>query len=258
MSRLSTTARIALEDLFSKSNNRLCSLYYSKIDNLNYLNNNIFGLFLHIDCTGPYITVPLFCRILIEEMLYAKENTTDIDIALFVNDCSSERKTFNSIFKLFTEVSFSRRLTKIITSKGEIYYGGYGVILDRNMTPIFFCTLEGEVDEEKNLTYKSAKIYISPLVFISDSIIEKGIIKTVIPFYIERGTAIYTSFSNINKQFNNKTKGSNRIVPEIIIKDFTDDFFVKPSKPKPSTFTKDKVDDFLLEHIDDIRLMSYL
>lgn len=256
MSRLSRTTINTLENIFFHSSTRQCQLSSNRVvDNLNYLNNNVFNLFLHIDCTGPRIVVPLFCRDYIETIIYLKKDITEVDIALFVNDGTSERKTFNSVIKLFTEVSFSKRLTKIITSKGEIYYGGFGIILDKNMNPIFFCALNEEIDGE-NLIYKSANIYINPSVFLVDGIIEKGIIKTIIPFYVEKGITLYIPFRNINKQFKRGENG--KIIPEVIIKDFTDDFFVRPSKPKPSTFTRDKVNDFLLEHIDDIRFMSHL
>lgn len=245
----------ALGNLFSQSNNREYHTSSNNINgNLNYLNNNVFNLFLHVDCTGPHVVVPLFCRGYIERIICGGLNVTEVDIALFANGIPSERRTSNAMFKLFTEINFSQRLIKVTTSKGEIYYGGYGIILDRNMNPIFFCTLEGEVTEE-GLTYNSAKIYVNPSVLLTDSILEKGIIKTIIPAYVERGVSIYTSFSNVNKQFKKK---NGKVIPEVVIKDFTDDFFVRPSKPKPSTFTRDKVNDFLLEHVDDIKSMIYL
>lgn len=256
MSRISRATMSALENLFSRSNGRDCFQIANNIDSdLNYLNNNVFNLFLHVDCVGPHIEVPLFCRGYVEEELIRhRQNITEVDIALFINGLSSEKRTSNSIFKVFTEVNFTKRLMKVITSKGEIYYGGYGIILNRDMNPIFFCTLEGDVTEE-GLTYNSAKIYINPSVLLVNNVLEKGLIKTIIPAYIENGVLIYTSFSNVNGQFKKK---NGRVIPEVVIKDFTDDFFVKPSKPKPSTFTRDKVNDFLLEHIDDINLMTHL
>lgn len=245
----------ALENLFSQSNDRECRTSSSNINgSLNYLDNNVFNLFLHVDCTGPHVVVPLFCRGYIERIICGGLDVTEVEIALFANGFPSERRTSNAMFKLFTEIGFSQRLVKVITSKGEIYYGGYGIILDRNMNPIFFCTLDGERSDE-GLTYNSAKIYVNPSVLLTEGVLEKGIIKTIIPAYIEEGVSIYTTFSNINKQFKKK---NGRVIPEVVIKDFTDDFFVRPSKPKPSTFTRDKVNDFLLEHVDDIKFMAHL
>lgn len=245
----------ALENLFSRSNSRECLQYSNDIDgNLNYLNNNVFNLFLHVDCVGPHVEVPLFCRGYIERIICGGLDTTEVDIALFTNGLPSERRTSNAMFKAFTEVNFNKRLIKVTTSKGEVYYGGYGIILNRDMNPIFFCTLEGDITEE-GLTYNSAKIYINPSVLLIDSVLEKGLIKTIIPAYIENGVSIYTSFPNVNSHFRRK---NGKIIPEVVIKDVTDDFFVRPSKPKPSTFTRDKVNDFLLEHIDDIKFMAHL
>lgn len=255
MSRINRTTMNALGNLFSRSNDRWCHISSSNINgSLNYLDNNVFNLFLHVDCTGPHVVVPLFCRGYIEKIICGRLNVTEVDIALFANVFPSEKRTFNTMFKLFTEINFSQRLIKVTTSKGEIYYGGYGIILDRNMNPIFFCTLEGEVTEE-GLTYNSAKIYVNPSVLLTEGILEKGIIKTIIPAYVEKGVSIYTTFSNVNRQFKKK---NGMVIPEVVIKDFTDDFFVRPSKPKPSTFTRDKVNDFLLEHIDDIKSMTHL
>lgn len=245
----------ALENLFSRSNDRECRTSPSNINgSLNYLDNNVFNLFLHVDCTGPHVVVPLFCRGYIERIICNKLDVTEVEIALFANGFPSERRTSNAMFKLFTEINFSQRLIKVTTSKGEIYYGGYGIILDRNMNPIFFCALDGEITGE-GLTYNSAKIYVNPSVFLTDGTLEKGIIKTIIPAYIEKGISIYVTFSNINGQFKKK---NGRVIPEVVIKDFTDDFFVRPSKPKPSTFTRDKVNDFLLEYINDIKFMAHL
>lgn len=255
MSRINRTTMEALRNLFFQSNCRDCRTSHYNIDgNLNYLNNNVFNLFLHVDCTGPHVVIPLFCRGYIERMICGRLNVTEVDIALFTGEFPSERRASNAMFKLFTEIDFSKRLVKVTTSKGEIYYGGYGIILDKNMNPIFFCALDGEITEE-GLIYKSAKIYVNPSVFLTDGILEKGIIKTIIPAYVEHGVSIYTSFSNANRQFKKK---NGLIIPEIVVKDFTDDFFVKPSKPKPSTFTREKVNDFLLEHVDEIKFMAHL
>lgn len=255
MGRINRTTMDALRKLFSQSNDRKCHQSSSNInDSLNYLDNNVFNLFLHIDCAGPHIVVPLFCRGYIERIICGRLDVTEVDIALFANGFPSERRTSNAMFKLFTEISFSQRLIKVTTSKGETYYGGYGMILDRDMNPIFFCTLEGEVTGE-GLTYNSAKIYVNPSVLLTEGILEKGIIKTIIPAYVEKGVSIYTRFSNINRRFKKK---DDMVIPEVVIKDFTDDFFVRPSKPKPSTFTRDKVNGFLLEHVDDIKSMAHL
>ena len=255
MSRINRATMNALENLFSRSNYRECQQSSSNINvSLNYLDNNVFNLFLHVDCAGPHVVVPLFCRGYIEMIICGGLNVTGVDIALFANGFPSEIRTSNDMFKLFTEIGFSQRLIKVTTSKGEIYYGGYGMILDRNMNPIFFCTLEGEATEE-GLTYNSVKIYVNPSVFLTEGILEKGIIKTIIPAYVEKGVSIYNTFSNTNKQFKKK---NGMVIPEVVIKDFTDDFFVRPSKPKPSTFTRDKVNDFLLEHIDDVKSMTHL
>lgn len=260
MSSINRTTLNALVNLFANSNYRECTLYSNDINgDLNYLNNNVFNLFLRMDCTNSHVIVPLFCRDYMERSIMlnlsrGEFDTTEISIALFINGLTIERRTSNAIFKTFTEVGFSKRLAKVVTSKGEIYYGGYGLILDKNMNPIFLCTLEGDLTEER-LVYKTAKIYVSPSVFFSDNILEKGIVKTILPAYMEHGVLIYSSYTGVEKIFKRK---DGKVIPEVIVKDFTDIFFVKPTRPKPCDFTKDKVNDFLLKHVNDIKVIAHL
>lgn len=75
--------------------------------------------------------------------------------------------------------------------------------------------------------------------FNSSEVVEKGIIKTLIPAYTSRSIRCFF-------------RGNITLTPEVIIKDFTDDFFIKPVVPKPSEFTKENINTFLLDYVDDI------
>ena len=56
-----------------------------------------------------------------------------IILPLYDNAPSQERRAFDSIIaQLFTNVGYGKRLQKITTSKGEVYYGGKGIIFDES------------------------------------------------------------------------------------------------------------------------------
>ena len=257
--RVSRAAVNSLNGLFLYSANRQCTNTRLINMDLNYLNHNVFGLFLRISYTKSHVVVPLFYRSHVERIITdnsreSESFVSETNIALYTNDSPYTVKTLNGIVKLLYETDFNRKLRKVVTNKGEIYYVGYGIIFDKNFNPIFFCALEGDY-VENGFKYKAAKIYINPSVFLSDETLEKGIIKTIIPVYMSNGVSIYINNAFFEADFK---KIDNKVIPEIVVKDFTDDFFVKPARPKPSSFTIDNVNDFLLNHIDDIKAIAHL
>ena len=97
-------------------------------------------------------------------------------------------------------------------------------------------------------------------------VVEKGIIKTVIPAFVQEGIMVDTNNIGVTAQEINTTiRNSNGFVtqvikplPEIIVADVTDRFIVRPKKPTPSTFNNDAMNDYLLEHLDKVVHMTYI
>ena len=239
---INRTTLYSLTDVYRNSHWRSNSANSSPHSEINYLYNNVCGLAFSIDCNKKQLVVPMFCRALIEDSIFNVLNGISVDeniVYLYANGIPSDKRTANAIFKYFNSTIFGDRLSKIVTNKGAVYYGGHGIILDKNMKPLVLCAAEGEFTDN-NFKYTRAVIYVHPSVFNSSEVVEKGIIKTLIPAYTS--SSIRLLFINEAMEF----------TPEVVIKDFTDDFFIRPIAPKPSGFTKENINTFLLDYVDDI------
>lgn len=236
--------------------------------NLAFENHNIFNLFLRVDISGPEIDVPLMCKYKVEEGLLSNYNQPnslkEMAVTLFENSNPQSRRTANVIFKTFQMNDNRNRLMKITTNTGEVYYGGNGYILDKDYNLLILYTLHG-VMEDRILHYKTGRIYVNPKVFVSKGIVEKGIIKTVIPAFVQEGIMVDTNNIEVTAQdINISIRNQNGIVqvikplPEIVVADVTDRFIVKPKKPTPSTFSNEAMNDYLLEHLDEVVQMTYI
>lgn len=75
-----------------------------------------------------------------------------------------------------------RGLKKAVVGKGEIYYGTPGLILDHNFEPIIIGLFE--YVNKQNLRLKNCILRVNPKVFLSEGLIEKFIIKKMIPFFV--------------------------------------------------------------------------
>lgn len=237
--------------------------------NLAFENHNVFNLFLRVDISGPEIDVPLMCKYKVEEGLLSNYNypnsLKEVAVALFENSYPQSRRTANAIFKTFQMNDNRDRLMKITTNTGEVYYGGNGYILDKDYNLLILYTLHG-VMEDRILHYKTGRIYVNPKVFVSNGLIEKGIIKTVIPAFVQEGIRIDTNNIGVTAQeINVHTRNEYGLIsygttplPEIIVADVTDRFIVRPKKPTPSTFSNEAMNDYLLEHLDEVVQMTYI
>lgn len=237
--------------------------------NLAFENNNVFNLFLRVDISGPEIDVPLMCKYKVEGGLLSNYNQPnslkEMAVALFENSYPQSRRTANAIFKTFQMNNNNRnRLMKITTNTGEVYYGGNGYILDKDYNLLILYTLHG-VMEDRILHYKTGRIYVNPKVFVSNGLIEKGIIKTVIPAFVQEGIMVDTNNIEVTAQDINIAIGNQngfvqviKPLPEIVVADVTDRFIVKPKKPTPSTFSNEAMNDYLLEHLDEVVQMTYI
>ena len=237
---------------------------------LAFENNNVFNLFLRVDISGPEIDVPLMCKYKVEKGLFSNYNQPnslkEMAVALFENSYPQSRRTANAIFKTLQMNDTRDRLMKITTNNGEVYYGGNGYILDKDYNILILYTLHGVIGEDKILHYKTGRIYVNPKVFVSNGLIEKGIIKTVIPAFVQEGIIVGSSRTGITiQEINNPIRNANghiveytTPIPEIVVTDVTDRFIIKPKKPTPSTFNNEAMNDYLLEHLDEVVKMTYI
>ena len=218
--------------------------------------NNVFRRSLIIEVNDE-IEIPVIAREHFEDLVLDKINyplavgTKKIILPLYDNAPSQERRTFDSIImQMFNNVRFDMRLQKITTSKNEVYYGGKGIIFDESYTPLLLCTLTARkvhTEESGNsMVYYRPVCHVSPKVFLeSDKLINKGIIKKLIPFY----TSEEVSFPNYMFGVNPESKKV-----KVVVDNF-DKFFIEPIKPTPSAITNDALNECLIDNMDDIMML---
>ena len=219
--------------------------------------NNVFRRSLIIEVNDDEVEIPVIARehfesLVLEKIYYPLAvGTKRIILPLYDNAPSQERRTFDSIIvQMFNNVRFGMRLQKITTNKGEVYYGGKGIIFDESYAPLLLCTLTArKVHTEEggnSMVYYRPVCHVSPKVFLeSDKLINKGIIKKLIPFY----TSKEVSFPNYRFGVNPESKKV-----KVVVDNF-DKFFIEPIKPTPSAITNDALNECLIDNMDDIMML---
>ena len=218
--------------------------------------NNVFRRSLIIEVNDE-IEIPVIAREHFENLVLEKIDyplavgTKRIILPLYDNAPSQERRTFDSIImQMFNNVGFDMRLQKITTSKDEVYYGGKGIIFDESYAPLLLCTLTArKVHTEEggdSMVYYRPVCHVSPKVFLeSDKLINKGIIKKLIPFYTSKEVRFPDCMFGVNPE-SKKVK---------VVVDNFDKFFIEPIKPTPSAITNDALNECLIDNMEDIMML---
>lgn len=149
------------------------------------------------------------------------------------------KNTSYAILKYFfrdTSVG-SGRLSKVTTGKGEVYYGGNGMIFDQHMNPLvlYTVTVTGMTSVtishrpiRMKATISALNVRVSPQVLLKDDMLKRNIISNVIPSLVSR------SFANIRGVVLDKP-----ITPKVIIEDLSE-WIKRPAKVgNPQTFKED-------------------
>ena len=221
--------------------------------------NNVFRRSLVIEVNDNEVEIPVIAREHFEKLVSVNltypviMRIKRIILPLYDNAPNQDMRTFDSIIRqLFTNVTYGRRLQKITTYKGEVYYGGKGIIFDESYTPLLLCTLTARSvhteDNGNTMVYYRPVCHVSPKVFLeSNKLINKGIIKKLIPCYTSR---------NVDFPLNNYKFSSNPEDRKVkVIVDNFNKFFVEPIKPTPSAIAEDALNECLIDNIEDIMML---
>lgn len=208
-----------------------------------------FSRWLEVDLSKNDIEIPAFIKYDIYRLikgigLSEGENIFTGKIYIPVQcGYSYTAKTGDAIINTLFNVG-SDTFTKVNTTKG-IYYGHSGIILDSNFNIIFLVTLNCH-KEGTNILYTGANIYIHPKVFLEEKeVLHSCILKKLIPFYL--GLTVSKSllgFSRDHPQYN--------LIPQIIIKDVTSAFINTASVPDSQSTSNEIINQFLIDHQEDI------
>ena len=227
---------------------------YQLSDSLTLDSNNVFSRSIIVDLNKDEIELPVIAIRHFEEAagssIIPSFSVKKVILPLYNNAYDQPRRTFDTIMaQFFANTSYEDRLLKITTNKGEVYYGGKGIIFDGNYNPLLLCTLKARrvvTEKEKYTAYYRPVCYVSPRVFEEpNTVVNKGIIKKLIPFYTSHNMDFPLGLF--------RDKAEDRKV-QVVIDNF-DRFFVKPVKPSPSTCSNELLNQCLIDNIEDIMML---
>lgn len=228
-------------------------------------NNNVFNRFLVTKVGGDEIEVPMIARFPIEKIISGTmfrhtgvSGIQTIVLPLYEDYVPQHKKTFDSfIHQFFVNTRYDAMLQKIISNKGEVYYGSRGLIFDDKYNPLIMCVLKARKQVQESGAFKMAYfrpvIYVNPIVFTEpNKLINKGIIKKIIPYYTTTRVLFpYPTYNGFCVDIDNN-QGSRKAT---VIVDNLDRFFVKPTTPKLQSCINESLNECLINNVDDVLTM---
>ena len=161
-----------------------------------------------------------------------------IAMPLYYDDTVIKNTSYAILKYFFRDTSVGGgRLSKVTTVKGEVYYGGNGMIFDQHMEPLvlYTVTVTGMTPitvphrlTRMKTTISALNVRVSPQVLLKDDMLKKNIISKVIP------SLVSMSFANVRGVVLDKP-----ITPKVIIEDLSE-WIKRPAKVgSPQTFKED-------------------
>lgn len=218
--------------------------------------HNAFNRLFVVDVSSDEIEVPTFARSVVESTVRRNleyphiSHVGKIVIPMYVNTYNLATRTADSIVNIFfLRTNFNQRLRKVTTNKGEVYYGGKGIILDKDFNILLLCTIVCRKIEHGGrhiMSYYKPIIHVNPQVFLkNEGLINKSILKRIIPFYISHNI---DSVDTHNYFFDGIPEGTK---PQVLIDD-VDKFMEHPVKPSPQKCSDDVLNQLLVDNVDDV------
>ena len=233
---------------------------------INYDNNNVYNVSLKVDLSRPEIIIPMTLRGIMNNILRTEYNGVEDGIKSLdeikslqfiyplINIMPTENKrTFNSIFRTLLSFNYNSRLVKVKTSKGEIYHGAPGIVLDEEYNVLLLMATKATL-EEHNLLYYEPVLYINPSVFINKDLVSKNIISNIVPYFIENKVILNDSSINYEHiKYKDGLVSSTRFMAQprlkvgIEIKDMTSICISLPETPTVNSINKNNINSFLIK-----------
>jgi hypothetical protein len=193
------------------------------------------------ECEIPVVVGPLARRELYT-ITEAETYVSPLYISTYYNFKSVSGP--EAIIKWFNREQVGR-IVKVVTNKGEIFYGNNGIILDKDFTPLLLATAKVHWDESADSAIVDKYIvYVHPKVFIDDSVaMNKSLARKAVPFYLSH--SIYDCWT-VSVPVEVKIEDCSNFV--VKAKD------CKETIPDSDSFTKvlqDNIDEVILQLTDD-------
>lgn len=231
--------------------------YYPRISEIpNYTNNGVFSKFLQI--TLPYDGKCFIPALELSKTIgmintwfdnVGPTSTITVCYPLYVGGQEFKR-TADSILQSINRCPVEFRLSKIQTSKGAIYYGGNGVILDEKFEPLMLLGYEIFIDRvNRRIKFLNPICMVAPNVFENNDMLSKAIVKKVIPFFatnwvekpsVLRRNRVYLEVPN--NSFDN--------MPVHV--GYLNEYFVSPKAPRKVDTLDDDIYQCLIANVNDL------
>lgn len=223
--------------------------------------NVAFSKFITIDIYKEEFEIPtLIVPIALNSLLIGKNNKQVPMVPLFVGENRTYPfKTSDSLIGNLMSVGIIPRLKKVATFSGDIYYGGKGVIMNKDFNPLMICCFKAHFNpnytpfyDERALILTEKIIHISSEVFLNPTnIVNHSIVKKLIPYFLSEyslnSVDLNTACHYAEVECNDK--------PATIIIDDFHNLVECSSKLHPSdTPLSDDLNKFLLENVENIAL----
>ena len=206
-------------------------------------------IMLMFDVTYESSEVPTVCGRAYENLLPKITEPGTVVIPMTVDNNWFSASGAETILKRFSrQPANNGRLVKVVTPKGETYYGNNGVILDKDFNPLFLstkvinCVNDNRIS--RHISTGQTTVYLSPRVFTDDQgIINKALAK--------KGIAFYLSNSISMSYWNNEN-----VRAKVVIDDMSK-FFKKVERPDVNTLSTESFTEVLKENIDEVLTQFY-
>lgn len=168
------------------------------------------------------------------QMSMLNEPTTVV-IPLYTVKDRTQCAGAETMLKRFARTGRNVRLLQETTPKGEVYYGNFGMILDKDFNPLFYTTVELTRDSNSGQSTRGPyTVHFHPKVFLEDGIINKSLLKKGIAYYLQ---------ASGDGAWHEKYK---------VTIDDGSDYFKKAVKPNISEFSTSAVTELLKKNIGEL------
>lgn len=196
------------------------------------------SLLVNVDFEQGDCVVPIFCASSAVAWFAANDNKSlDVVIPLCVETPGRTCSGAETMLKYFSRFyNYSSRLGKVISPKGEVYYGASGIVLDKDFNPLLLCTTKIHNNGQLGYEYRGVTIHISPKVFTDDtSVINKSLAKKGMAYFLGPNIRVYNNTGPIKVEIDDCSK-----------------FFKRAAKPDLTAFSEEDIQKLLQDNIKDV------
>ena len=205
-----------------------------------------FRKFLQVDTSKESFEIP---TIMTGDSLSDILEGSLLVLPLYVGKDIGIYRTSDSVVRHLITASYEDRLVKARTSSGLTFYGGKGLILNERFNPLLLCTFKCHIEGISvggtppafpSVIIDSRVVHVNPMVFLDTTdLINKSIVKKVIPYYLSNSPHALISHSNWRVK-------SNELA--VVIKDMNYMFSDAPKGIVSDASVSDTLNTFLAEN----------